>query len=210
MPRLLTYPVELENTISLEKTYLGYILLQPGKDAEFEVHTDAGVYKAMIPAMYMEEDSTKTEILKAGEIYNIVVDMKADGSLDIVVGNEDFESFRNLTPYNETIKDFEYSNSFIISQDMMKKDDNTFYDGFYFQAAVPGRGEKGMITGHRGGFVSPRSCISLPILPVSSGQDQPYLVTFVELVHGYVRFSLHENCRSTTNPYQGNAVIADV
>ena len=55
------YPVELENTISLEKTYLGYILLQPGKDAEFEVHTDAGVYKAMIPAMYMEEDSTKTE-----------------------------------------------------------------------------------------------------------------------------------------------------
>lgn len=201
------YPVELENTISLEKTYLGYILLQPGKDAEFEVHTDAGVYKAMIPAMYMKDDGTATEILKAGEIYNIVVDMRADGSLDIVVGNEDFESFRNLTPYNETIKDFEYSNCFIISQDMMKKDDNTFYDGFYFQAAVPGRGEKGMITG-TGADLYPKELYFTPHSARILWQDQPYLVTFVELVHGYVRFSLHEDCRSTTNPYQGNAVIA--
>ena len=37
-------------------------------------------------------------------------------------------------------------------------------------------------------------------------QDRPYLVTFVELVHGYVRFSLHEKCR--TEGLQGNAVIA--
>lgn len=196
------YPVELENTISLEKTYLGYILLQPGEDAEFEVHTDAGVYKAMIPAMY-----EGTEILKAGEIYNIVVDMQADGSLDIVVGNEDFESFRNLTPYNETLGDFEYSNCFIISQDMMKKDDNTFYDGFYFQAAVPGRGEKGMITG-TGADLYPKELYFTPHSARILWQDRPYLVTFVELVHGYVRFSLHENCRNTTNPYQGNAVIA--
>lgn len=203
------YPVELENTISLEKTYLGYILLQPGKDAEFEVHTDAGVYKAMIPAMY-----EGTEILKAGEIYNIVVDMKADGSLDIVVGNEDFESFRNLTPYNETLGDFEYSNCFIISQDMMKKEqdmmqkeDESYYDGFYFQAAVPGRGEKGMITG-TGADLYPKELYFTPHSARILWQDRPYLVTFVELVHGYVRFSLHENCRNTKNPYQGNAVIA--
>ena len=203
------YPVELENTISLEKTYLGYILLQPGEDAEFEVHTDAGVYKAMIPAMY-----EGTEILKAGEIYNIVVDMQADGSLDIVVGNEDFESFRNLTPYNETLGDFEYSNCFIISQDMMKKEqdmmqkeDESYYDGFYFQAAVPGRGEKGMITG-TGADLYPKELYFTPHSARILWQDRPYLVTFVELVHGYVRFSLHENCRNTTNPYQGNAVIA--
>lgn len=203
------YPVELENTISLEKTYLGYILLQPGEDAEFEVHTDAGVYKAMIPAMY-----EGTEILKAGEIYNIVVDMQADGSLDIVVGNEDFESFRNLTPYNETLGDFEYSNCFIISQDMMKKkqdmmqkEDESYYDGFYFQAAVPGRGEKGMITG-TGADLYPKELYFTPHSARILWQDRPYLVTFVELVHGYVRFSLHENCRDTTDPYQGNAVIA--
>ena len=205
------YPVELENTISLEKTYLGYILLQPGKDAEFEVHTDAGVYKAMIPVMYEEDDGTETEILKAGEIYNIVVDMQADGSLDIVVGNEDFESFRNLTPYNETLGDFEYSNCFIISQDMMKKEDGkedeSYYDGFYFQAAVPGRGEKGMITG-TGADLYPKELYFTPHSARILWQDRPYLVTFVELVHGYVRFSLHEDCRNPTNPYQGNAVIA--
>lgn len=201
-----SYPIELENTISLKKTYLGYILLEPGKDTDFEIHTDAGVYRATIPKMF-GTGNTQTEILKAGNIYNIVVDMKADGSLDIVVGNEDFESFRNLTPYNETIKDFEYSNSFIISQDMMKKDDNTFYDGFYFQAAVPGRGEKGMITG-TGADLYPKELYFTPHSARILWQDRPYLVTFVELVHGYVRFSLHENCRSTTDPYQGNAVIA--
>lgn len=201
-----SYPIELENTIKLDKTYLGYILLEPGKDTDFEIHTDAGIYRATIPKMFGTGD-TRTEILKAGYIYNIVVDMKADGSLDIVVGNEDFESFRNLTPYNETIKDFEYSNSFIISQDMMKKDDNTFYDGFYFQAAVPGRGEKGMITG-TGADLYPKELYFTPHSARILWQDRPYLVTFVELVHGYVRFSLHENCRSTTDPYQGNAVIA--
>ena len=199
-----SYPIELENTISLEKTYLGYILLEPGKNTDFEIHTDAGVYRATIPRMFGTGD-TQTEILKAGNIYNIVVDMKADGSLDIVVGNEDFESFRNLTPYNETLGDFEYSNCFIISQDMMKKDETNYYDGFYFQAAVPGRGEKGMITG-TGADLYPKDLYFSPHSARILWQDVPYLVTYAELVHGYVRFSLHEKCR--TEGLQGNAVIA--
>lgn len=201
-----SYPIELEDTISLKKTYLGYILLEPGKDTDFEIHTDAGVYRATIPKMFGTGD-TQTEILKAGNIYNIVVDMKADGSLDIVVGNEDFESFRNLTPYNATLGDFEYSNCFIISQDMMKKDETNYYDGFYFQAAVPGRGKKGMITG-TGADLYPKDLYFSPYSARILWQDVPYLVTFVELVHGYVRFSLHEDCRDVNNPYQGNAVIA--
>lgn len=201
-----SYPIELENTIKLDKTYLGYILLEPGKDTDFEIHTDAGVYRATIPKMFVTGD-TQTEILKAGNIYNIVVDMKADGSLDIVVGNEDFETFRNLTPYNETLGDFEYSNCFIISQDMMKKDETNYYDGFYFQAAVPGRGEKGMITG-TGADLYPKDLYFSPHSARILWQDVPYLVTYAELVHGYVRFSLHEDCRNVDNPYQGNAVIA--
>lgn len=199
-----SYPIELENTISLEKTYLGYILLEPGKDTDFEIHTDAGIYRATIPKTFGTGD-TQTEILQAGNIYNIVVDMKADGSLDIVVGNEDFESFRNLTPYNETLGDFEYSNCFIISQDMMKKDETNYYDGFYFQAAVPGRGEKGMITG-TGADLYPKDLYFSPHSARILWQDVPYLVTYAELVHGYVRFSLHEKCR--TEGLQGNAVIA--
>ncbi|WP_304245727.1 hypothetical protein [Phocaeicola plebeius] len=199
-----SYPIELENTISLKKTYLGYILLEPGKDTDFEIHTDAGVYRATIPKMFGTGD-TQTEILKAGNIYNIVVDMKADGSLDIVVGNEDFESFRNLTPYNKTLGDFEYSNCFIISQDMMKKEDGNWYDGFYFQAAVPGRGEKGMITG-TGADLYPKDLYFSPHSARILWQDVPYLLTYAELVHGHVRFSLHEKCR--TEGLQGNAVIA--
>lgn len=199
-----SYPIELENTISLKKTYLGYILLEPGKDTDFEIHTDAGIYRATIPKMFGTGDTQK-EILKAGNIYNIVVDMKADGSLDIVVGNEDFESFRNLTPYNKTLGDFEYSNCFIISQDMMKKDETNYYDGFYFQAAVPGRGKKGMITG-TGADLYPKDLYFSPHSARILWQDVPYLVTYVELVHGYVRFSLHEKCR--TEGLQGNAVIA--
>ena len=39
-------------------------------------------------------------------------------------------------------------------------------------------------------------------------QSEPSLVTNVELIHGYVRFSLHEDCRKETDPKQGNAVIA--
>lgn len=199
-----SYPIELENTIKLDKTYLGYILLEPGKDTDFEIHTDAGVYRATIPKMFVTGD-TQMEILKAGNIYNIVVDMKADGSLDIVVGNEDFESFRNLTPYNKTLGDFEYSNCFIISQDMMIKDKTNYYDGFYFQAAVPGRGKKGMITG-TGADLYPKDLYFSPHSARILWQDVPYLVTYVELVHGYVRFSLHEKCR--TEGLQGNAVIA--
>lgn len=201
-----SYPIELENTISLDKTYLGYILLEPGKDVDFEVHTDAGIYRAKIPKLFGAEGSQK-EILKAGYIYNIVVDMKADGSLDIVVGNEDFETFRNLTPYNKTLGDFEYSNCFIVSRDMMEKEDGSYYDGFYFQAAVPGRGKKGLITG-TGADLYPKDLYFSPYSARILWQDVPYLVTYVELVHGYVRFSLHENCRDVTNPYQGNAVIA--
>lgn len=210
------YPIELENTVSLEKTYLGYILLEPGKDAEFEIHTDAGVFKAKIPhAITSSSEGTMVQkkILEPGNIYNIVVDMQADGSLDIIVGNEDFESFRNLTPYNNEIKDFEYSNCFIINQDMMikTKDDNgvvtEWYDGFYFQAIVPGRGEKGFIT-DTGADLYPKDLYFSPHSVKILWQDEPYLVTFVELVHGYIRFSLYKDCRNETTPLQGNAVIA--
>lgn len=203
------YPLELENTVTLEKTYMGYILLEPGNDVDFEIHTDAGVFKGTIPKTFVSGDTTE-EIFKAGYIYNIVVDMKANGSLDIVVGNEDFESFRNLTPYNDKIKNFEYSNCFIINKEMMKKSgtndtDVVWYDGFYFQAMVPGRGEKGFITG-TGADLYPKETSFTPHSARILWQDEPYLITYVELVHGYIRFSLNEKCRN--GDLQGNAVLA--
>lgn len=197
------YPLELENTVTLEKTYMGYILLEPEEDVHFEIHTDAGVFKGTIPRFFGD---SREEILKAGYIYNIVVDMKADGSLDVIVGNEDFESFRNLTPYNQQLGDFEYSNCFIINKEMMKKNEaGDLYDGFYFQAMVPGRGEKGYITG-TGVDLYPKDLSFTPHSVRILWQDEPYLITYVELVHGYIRFSLNEEC--INGNLQGNAVLA--
>ena len=198
-----TYPLKLENAVKLEKTYMGYILLEPGKDVDFEIHTDAGVFKGYIPHEVVSGDVSE-EILKAGNIYNIVIDLKDDGGLDIVVGNEDFEMFRNLTPFNNVINDFEYSNCFIISQDMMKISENDWYEGFYFYAMTPGRGERGMISGS-GAKLYPNDATLNPHSVRILWQDVPYLVTYVELVHGYIRFTLNKKCRD--EGLQGNAVI---
>lgn len=197
-----SYPLTVDNTVSLEKTYMGYILLQPDKDTDFEIHTDAGVYRGTIPATFGEQQE---RILEAGYIYNIVVDMKADGSLDMVVGNEDSKSYRNLTPYNNSISDFEYSNCFVVSQELMKKSDSEWYDGFYFQAMVPGCGERGSIIG-TGADLYPKNMFFTPHSARILWQDVPYLVTHVELVHGYVRFTLNDKCK--TDGLQGNAVLA--
>lgn len=197
-----SYPLTVDNTVSLEKTYMGYILLRPDQDTEFEIHTDAGIYRGTIPATLGEQ---KEKILEAGYIYNIVIDMKADGSLDMVVGNEDSKSYRNLTPYNNVINDFEYSNCFVVSQKLMKKTDTEWYDGFYFQAMVPGCGERGSITG-TGADLYPKNLSFTPYSARILWQDVPYLVTHVELVHGYIRFTLNDKCK--TSGLQGNAVLA--
>lgn len=202
-----SYPIAMKHAIDMEKTYLGYMMIRPDQDTEIEIHTDAGVFNATIPreVTITEADGTSqtNRILKQGWIYDIVIDMKTDGVLDVIVGNEDFESFRDLAPYNTTINDFEYANCFLIDQERMKKDDGTWYNGFYFEAMTAGRGKKGQIEGTGMDNVN-----FDPYRARILWQSEPSLVTNVELIHGYVRFSLHEDCRKDTDPKQGNAVIA--
>lgn len=202
-----SYPIAMKHAIKMEKTYLGYMMIRPDQDTEIEIHTDAGVFNATIPreVTITEADGTQKSntILQQGWIYDIVIDMKADGVLDVIIGNEDFESFRDLAPYNTSINDFEYANCFLIDQERMKKDDGTWYNGFYFQAMTAGRGEKGQIAGTGMDNVN-----FDPYRARILWQSEPSLVTNVELIHGYVRFSLHEDCRKETDPKQGNAVIA--
>lgn len=205
-----TYPVEMQQAISMEKTYLGYMLIQPGVDTPIEIHTDAGVFKATIPATVTVTEnggSTETQILKQGCIYNIVIDMKANGTIDVVVGNEDFESFKDLSPFNKRRNDFEFANSFIIDQEKMKKSDNEWYDGFYFQAMTAGRGADGVIS-YKSDDLFPKDVNFDPHKVRILWQSSPELISHVELIHGYVRFRLNEACRSETNPLQGNSVLA--
>ncbi len=210
------YPVTMDHGVSLSKAYLGYMLVQPEQDTGIEIHTDAGVFSATIPAE-ISTGTAKEEILKAGHIYNIVIDIKADGSLDVVIGNEDMERYRNLAPYNETINSFEYSNCYMVTPDMFGMTDENgddvvdadgnkvYYDGFYFQAMVAGRGEMGTISS-ASAELYPEDPYFNPHSARILWQDENYLIRHVELVHGYVRFALDEKCR--TGEKKGNAVIA--
>ena len=205
-----SYPVMMENGVDLTETYLGYILARPDRETPFEIHTDAGVFSGKIPttAKYTDANGNLIEdapILKPGYIYKIVIDIKTDGSMDVIIGNEDTESFRDLAPYNEEITNFEYSNCYVITPDLMKKDDGTFYDGFYFQANTAGRGDLGALS-VAGADLYPDELYFEPHSVRILWQDTDYLIRHVELVHGYVRFILNDECK--TNGMTGNAVIA--
>lgn len=206
-----TYPVEMQQAIKMDKTYLGYMLIRPEVETPIEIHTDAGVFKATIPTtVTVTEDggtSREENILEQGCIYNIVIDMKANGTIDVVVGNEDFESFKDLSPYNTERKDFEFANSFIIDQKKMKKSDDEWYEGFYFQAMTAGRGSDGVIS-NTSDDLYPKDVNFDPQKVRILWQSEPALITHVELIHGYVRFILNERCQAETNPLQGNAVLA--
>lgn len=207
-----SYPIAMEHAVTMNKTYLGYIMIQPDRDTPLEIHTDAGVFNATIPRTVKttaaDGSIANTDILKQGWIYDIVIDMKTDGVLDVIIGNEDLESFKDLAPYNTKINDFEYANCFLIDQNLMKKGTGTdWYDGFYFQAMTAGRGENGVIAG-TGADLYPKNIHFDPQKARILWQSTPSLVTNVELIHGYVRFSLNDACRADDNPKQGNAVIA--
>ena len=206
-----TYPVEMQQAISMNKTYLGYMLIQPGVETPIEIHTDAGVFNATIPTTVTvtgnDGMSTEKRILEQGCIYNIVIDMKANGTIDVVVGNEDFESFKDLSPYNDERHDFEFANCFIIDKDKMKKSADEWYEGFYFQAMTAGRGSDGVIS-NTADDLYPKNVNFDPQKVRILWQSEPALITHVELIHGYVRFILNEQCRRDSNPLQGNAVLA--
>ena len=209
-------PIEMEHAIAMDKTYLGYMLIQPDRETEFELHTDAGVFSGKIPvkAKYVDQDGNTqyADILQPGHIYDIVIDIKTDGSLDVIIGNEDFESFRNLAPHNDRIPtQFEYSNCYVITPGMMDiRDENGAdtgedYAGFYFQAMVAGRGDTGLISA-AGADLYPDELYFDPRSVRILWQDTDYLITHAELVHGYVRFTLNEKCK--TEGLKGNAVLA--
>ena len=205
-----SYPVEMKQAISMDKTYLGYMLIQPGVETPIEIHTDAGVFNATIPTTVKVTENGQTTdkpILEQGCIYNIVIDMKANGTIDVVIGNENFESFKDLSPYNTSRKDFEFANSFIIDQQKMKKPNTEWYEGFYFHAMTAGRGMDGVINNPSDNLY-PENVNFDPQKVRILWQSESALITHAELIHGYVRFVLNEKCRDTDNPMQGNAVLA--
>lgn len=199
------YPVIMENAVDMDRTYLGYMLVQPDTDTRIEIHTDAGVFAATIPVRAKNQDGTEEDILRAGYIYNIIIDIKANGSLDVIIGNEDDGKFRDLAPHNDAVNGFEYANCYVVTPEKMKIDGTSeWYDGFYFYGGVAGRGELGTFS-VAGAELYPDNVYFEPRSARILWQDKPYLIRHVELIHGYVRFTLNEECK---NGLTGNAVLA--
>jgi len=204
-----SYPIMMEDAVADGKTYLGYMLVQPDRATPVEIHTDAGIYSLEIPAVAYwtdaEGNKSEADILKPGFIYDIYININTDGRLDVILGSEDFEKFRDLAPYNPSIADYEYANCYAVTPDKMYVDDagTEPYNGFYFPAK-PGRGGKGLV--YSGLY--PDGAEFKPVYASVVWQDNPYLVTSVELVHDYVRFVLHGDCYKEGNRLSGNAVIA--
>lgn len=204
------YPIIPGDNTSLESTYLGYCLVQPGKDVNVELITDAGIINFTVPriASYTDSDgnSQTAEILKEGYVYDIDVQINTTGNIEIVVGNRDNKHFRNLAPFNSAANSFEDSNCYVITRDMMVKDADTGtkYQGFYFHAYTPGRGEKGTIAE----APYPYEMIFTPAYIDILWQDKNRPITGIQLLNGYCRFTLNEKCYDETDPLEGNAVIA--
>ena len=215
-----SYPVALEDVISMDGKYLGYALVQPGVTIPVELHTDAGVFSIEIDPETLEKtsdtgDSVPVEAgfgFEAGCIYNIFIDIKTDDSINAVLENSDMTSFRNLAPYNDDLGGFEYSNCYVIntadsgeSSDDVSGNDSNKNKGYYFSATVPGRGRPGFPedTGLYPGTEALEP-YSVQIL----WQSEEYLVKHAELVQGYVRFILNDKCYDDAGPLEGNAVLA--
>ena len=202
--RVSELPVIVPSTEAMAKTYLGYALLRPwgGEGDEFvtkiQMYTDAGVYSITLPNKLSEASGdlpVGTELLQPGKIYDITITIKGTGGLEVVISNEDDEKYRDLTPYNENYEGYEYSNCYLVTEDMLK---DGYYDGFYFRAEVPGRGKNGDVMNdpYPADYELDPHSVSL------LWQDSNLPVSHVELVQGAVRFKL---CSPFT---PGNAIIA--
>ena len=199
-------PVLVPATGELPETYLGYALLRPwGGDGDtyetkLQLYTDAGIYPITLPNVLSEDVGDLKEgdaLLQPGQIYKLVISLKATEGLEVIISNDDDEKYMDLSPYSDDYGDYKYSNCYVVSQSML---DGDTYDGFYFRADVPGRGKKGDIAydpyeaDHK---LNPKS---VKILWQQGKNGLP--IRHAELVQGVVRFKLSE-------PFvPGNAVIA--
>ena len=56
-------------------------------------------------------------LLQEGCFYDIIIDVKPDGVLDVVVTTDGEQHYKNISPYNETTGIYETANCYIISED---------------------------------------------------------------------------------------------
>ena len=203
-------PYRLPTTGQVEPEYLGYALVKPdqdlgdGKTIQLKIFTDAGSYLVDLP----EADKDGNHLLRPGKIYDYVISISAIGGIDIVIRNDDDDKYQALAPYNEKYQGYEYSNCYVITKEMIRREIKEHYSGFFFRAYVPGRGSKGDIAGDP----YPADYKLEPAFVKIYTQSQNKPLEHCELVQGYVRFNLDGrtciNSNDEVEMFPGNALIA--
>ena len=203
-------PIDLEDKTHIDKTYIGYSLIRPvidedndGRDdldpeyvPSVRLVTEAGIVTAELPVQWEISGEYKT-LLQAGCIYDIIIDVKTDGTLDVIVTTEGEQHFNNLSPYNEEEGEYETANCYtILDGDLLEKNTGKQYDGFVFYPEIPAT-----IDGLP--YYRHEDIASVAIY----WQDSSMPIAHVDYVHDYVRITLNENS-TPDNLIEGNAVIA--
>lgn len=208
--------------------YLGYALIkpnvEPNQKLELDVHTEAGVLSVVVPMTVGE-----TSYFNPGFVYQVNINFNTEGAIANIVLQSGDEHYLDLssgvdlsvgdgedgTDDGVAGNDFEYglANCYIISSEMMRRNNGEYYDGYAFSATTVGSVRSEI----KKEFASDRT--SKKIDPVRAGllwESTLGLITQVEYLYGYVRFKVQppkikdgdDNWIANPLYRQGNAVIA--
>ncbi len=218
------YPMTLKGATLKDNIYLGYSLIEPGRDVEIEVHTTSGVYSTTITAKHIHEheNGVKEEIdlFQQGFIYHVTLNFHTSGTISAILEKEGDEHYYDLSLLHEyeldseadtndtSIEVFKLANCYIIdptSEYLKRKDENgneVPYDGYCFLGTIIGNGPAGIISSGSQKFYPEYEDIS-PVSAHLLWESDLGLITNVELKFGYVRFKVPKGVNA-----RGNAVIA--
>ena len=212
-----TYPIYMEGSSSKNDIYLGYLLVEPHRDVEVEIHTASGVYTTTITAKHPIKDANGNEdvvdIFEAGYIYDIKLNLRTNGTIAAILENEGDERYYDLSSLHEfevaeeeinedLISTFKLANCYVVAPNELKDENgNDIYDGYCFLATVVGNGESGIISSGAQTLYPTTDHID-PVTAHLLWESKLGLVSDIELKYGYVRFKLPDSSA------RGNAVIA--
>ena len=204
-----TYPVNMikDGLSSMETTYLGYCLVQPGEDVTIAIQTAGGIYSAIIPStaiLKMNGNETEeVDIFKESNIYDIVLNLRTAETFNDFIEEEDGVTYKNLSPYDAINMTYQSANSYIVPLTELQERIDTKKEkaGYCFIANIMGNGKSGVF--NEGTISYPTSDAIITDLTNAElvWESKQGLISNIQLQHGYIRFIVN----STT---EGNAVIA--
>ena len=212
------YPVDMtkDGGVKLSKTYLGYCLVKPYADYELSetegiklaIQTSAGIYYATIPsiASYVDDKgSHKVNMFQEGQIYDIILNLRTEGSINEFIEKENDVTYQNLSPYDTQNQTFLSANCYVIDiNELQTRISNAATEGpagYCFTGSVMGNGQRGVVSDGSVYFPTEDAVIRGATSARIVWQSKRDLISNVQLQHEYVRFIVNEAT-------EGNAVLA--